>query len=68
MCGFVLFFSIRKRKGEEVDGNATAKKKPRKEKEKESKHQKQLKVSFSCSQPKNCFVGRGQCHALTEEL
>lgn len=67
MC-VVLFFSIRKRKGEEVDGNVIAKKKQKKEKEKESKQQKQLKVSFSWSQPKNCFVGRVQCQALTEEL
>lgn len=41
------FFPIRKRKGEEVDGNVTVKKKQKKEKEKESKQEKQLKVSFS---------------------
>ena len=46
MC-FVLVFSVRKRKGEEVDGNVTTKKKQKKEKEKESKQEKQLKVSFS---------------------
>lgn len=67
MC-VVLFFSIRKRKGEEVDGNVTAKKKQKKEKEKESKQQKQLKVSFSYSQPKNCSVEEVQCQAPNEEL
>lgn len=43
----LYFFSLRKRKGEEVDGNVIAKKKSKKEKEKESKQEKQLKVSFS---------------------
>lgn len=37
-------FSIRKRKGDEVDGNVTSKKKQKKEKDRESKQEKLLKV------------------------
>lgn len=47
-----ILISLRKRKGDEVDGmDEVAKKKSKKEKDKDRKLEKALKVSSSCSSP-----------------